>query len=426
VARSPNPSFLSPQYQGSDSATKRNISSLEDSASKTTPNGKSFSVPASPSGRSGQKNRSRVEDEVDLVFREMESSRRQSVERAVEEQVAFLAQREREMRNRTQELIQQREAESAAREEQAAEENARVQAENDRALELRLQQLRINSEMKHSRADQNLNEYLRQKEAEEAERRRREAEAAAAAQRAREEAERKRREEEAARAAAAEAARKKAEAEAQAAAAKRAQEEEARKRAEQQRLAQQQQQQQAAQPQAQAQPAAKATAAAPAAAPGAATGSTDSISGSSRFNFAKMKTITQASDQTMAAMEQHPKRRDIFKVVHLNCNQITNMRAQIQNKIGVLGQVLNGSRTAGELEYRFCIALIAQKLVDQCEILISRQPSSAWGVAHTLVPLALQHPLLLDFVLAQLYNKCPYAVPCYPKRTAQESDDEFL
>jgi hypothetical protein len=138
VARSPNPSFLSPQYQGSDSATKRNISSLEDSASKTTPNGKSFSVPASPSGRSGQKNRSRVEDEVDLVFREMESSRRQSVERAVEEQVAFLAQREREMRNRTQELIQQREAESAAREEQAAEENARVQVENDRALELRL------------------------------------------------------------------------------------------------------------------------------------------------------------------------------------------------------------------------------------------------------------------------------------------------
>lgn len=386
----------------------------------------------------------RADDDTALPMSELHISRRQSVERAVNEQISSLATATKDLRSRTQEDLQRRKLELNVIEQQTEAELAAREAAHDRELEQRLQKLRLHAERQHTLADQHLSELIRQKEAEEAERRRREAEAAAAAQRAREEAERKRREEEAK--AAAEAARRKAEADAAAAAElKRKQEEEARRKAAAEELQKRQQEQQGAPP-AVPTPAAAAAptgtqlgggiakASAPAAAAvkgGAVASSSDAISGSARMNALKMKALFQVAEQSIAAMETHPRRRDIYKTIHLNCNQITNMKSQIQAKINTLGQLLNASKTGSELEYRYCLALISQKLVDQCDILICRQPASAWGVAHTLVPLAAHHPILMEFVIATFYNKCPYTVPCYPKRAAlpdgtMESEEDFV
>lgn len=68
-------------------------------------------------------------------------------------------------------------------------------------------------------------------------------------------------------------------------------------------------------------------------------------------------------------MENHPRKRDMFRIVNTGVNQISASRVQVLQKITDFTKILTESK-ADDVVHHYCLNLFAQKfLVSQCNIL---------------------------------------------------------
>jgi hypothetical protein len=77
----------------------------------------------------------------------------------------------------------------------------------------------------------------------------------------------------------------------------------------------------------------------------------------------------------------------------------------------------------------FCFFLLVVLILfvqEQADIVVSRKPESAFAVAMVAVNVAKSHPALMDLLIGQLYNICPYAVPYYLPRYLYGLSDPIL
>lgn len=74
----------------------------------------------------------------------------------------------------------------------------------------------------------------------------------------------------------------------------------------------------------------------------------------------------------------------------------------------------------------FCKNILAKKLVNQGETLISSKPKMAFPISAIIVALWNDHSDFGDLLLSHFYNVCPFTVPIFmPKMVGQSNDDYY-
>jgi hypothetical protein len=105
-------------------------------------------------------------------------------------------------------------------------------------------------------------------------------------------------------------------------------------------------------------------------------------------------------------------------------NALTTKQRQVDWKIETMTDELN-SRMKSELEYVVCIHFIADRLVFQGVSFIQKTISAAYSFAYVAVGVARKHHTLMNFIIAQLYESCPYCVPMIPPRQHGQSKEDY-
>jgi len=105
-------------------------------------------------------------------------------------------------------------------------------------------------------------------------------------------------------------------------------------------------------------------------------------------------------------------------------NALTVKQRQVDWKIETLTDELN-SRLSSQLEYVICIHFIADRLVFQGVSFIQKNNAAAYSFAYVAVGVAHRHPNLFNFLIAQLYESCPYCVPMIPPRQDGQSKEDY-
>ncbi|XP_033177986.1 nucleoporin GLE1 isoform X3 [Bombus impatiens] len=73
----------------------------------------------------------------------------------------------------------------------------------------------------------------------------------------------------------------------------------------------------------------------------------------------------------------------------------------------------------------FCKNILAKKLVNQGETLVSSKPKMAFPIAAIIVALWSDHSDFGDLLLSHFYNVCPFTVPIFMPRMVGQSDDDY-
>jgi len=105
-------------------------------------------------------------------------------------------------------------------------------------------------------------------------------------------------------------------------------------------------------------------------------------------------------------------------------NALTVKQRQVDWKIETLTDELN-SRMSSQLEYVVCIHFIADRLVFQGVSFIQKNNAAAYSFAYVAVGVARKHTTLFNFIIAQLYESCPYCVPMIPPRQHGQSKEDY-
>lgn len=129
-------------------------------------------------------------------------------------------------------------------------------------------------------------------------------------------------------------------------------------------------------------------------------------------------------------------RFDLKKAVNIPVNAISAVNAKhLLDKYDRLHNLLAGKPViVGETQIvatkhpqgvAFCTDLVAEKLVLQGDLLISSNPEAAFNYAAVLVALWNDFPDFGKLVLAHFYEVCPYLVPWYVPRTADQTTEDY-
>ena len=73
----------------------------------------------------------------------------------------------------------------------------------------------------------------------------------------------------------------------------------------------------------------------------------------------------------------------------------------------------------------YCKNILAKKLVNQGETLVSSKPKMAFPIAAIIVALWSDHSDFGDLLLSHFYNVCPFTVPIFMPRMVGQSDDDY-
>lgn len=130
-------------------------------------------------------------------------------------------------------------------------------------------------------------------------------------------------------------------------------------------------------------------------------------------------------------------RFDLKKAINIPINAISAVNAKhLLDKYDRLHNLLAGKPViAGETQIiatkhpqalAYCMDLVAEKLVFQGDLLISSNPEAAFNYAAILVALWNDFPDFGKLVLAHFYECCPYLVPWYVPRTADQSTEDYF
>lgn len=135
-----------------------------------------------------------------------------------------------------------------------------------------------------------------------------------------------------------------------------------------------------------------------------------------------------------ASLKQY--RFDLKKAVNIPVNAISAVNARhLLDKYDRLHNLMAGRPViVGETQITatkhpqgiaFCADLIAEKLVLQGDLLISSNPEAAFNYAAILVALWNDFPDFGKLVLAHFYEVCPYLVPWYVPRIADQTTEDY-
>lgn len=127
---------------------------------------------------------------------------------------------------------------------------------------------------------------------------------------------------------------------------------------------------------------------------------------------------------------------DLKKAVNIPVNAISAVNARhLLDKYERLHNLLAGRlvivgdaqivATKHPQAIAFCMDLVAEKFVLQGDLLISSNPEAAFNYAAVIVALWNDFPDFGKLVLAHFYEVCPYLVPWYAPRTADQTTEDY-
>eukprot|EP00743_Colponemidia_sp_Colp-15_P008173 GILK01008864.1.p1 GENE.GILK01008864.1~~GILK01008864.1.p1 ORF type:complete len:641 (-),score=138.38 GILK01008864.1:60-1949(-) len=141
----------------------------------------------------------------------------------------------------------------------------------------------------------------------------------------------------------------------------------------------------------------------------------------------KLVTIQEMSAKINDSTQPEIKRlrTQVKKTVNLSIQQISASMEQIVKKAEEMKQLMKLAQQEGEIMYQYTCNMVADKFKTQAESLIARSRSSCFPYAQTIVLVSVEFPLLLELVLAYLNKACPFTVPYFPAKAANETDDDL-
>lgn len=127
---------------------------------------------------------------------------------------------------------------------------------------------------------------------------------------------------------------------------------------------------------------------------------------------------------------------DLKKAVNIPVNAISAVSTQhLMDKYKRLHNLLSGKPViVGETQVSaskhpqgvmFCTDLLAKKFVLQGDLMVSSNPEAAFCYAAMIVALWNDFPDFGKLVLAHFYEDCPYLLPWYVPRSAEQTNEEY-
>nr|XP_033196086.1 nucleoporin Gle1 isoform X2 [Bombus vancouverensis nearcticus] len=118
------------------------------------------------------------------------------------------------------------------------------------------------------------------------------------------------------------------------------------------------------------------------------------------------------------------------KAINIPVNAISGISKQhLTDKYERLHILLMGKSWPNVNEHphgaNFCKNILAKKLVNQGETLVSSKPKMAFPIAAIIVALWSDHSDFGDLLLSHFYNVCPFTVPIFMPRMVGQSDDDY-
>ncbi|XP_026760773.2 mRNA export factor Gle1 [Galleria mellonella] len=129
-------------------------------------------------------------------------------------------------------------------------------------------------------------------------------------------------------------------------------------------------------------------------------------------------------------------RFDCQKAVNTPVNALSSVSGlHIKDKYEKLSKLLKGDRvqvldtyvtaTQHPQGLFYCTALLAKKIVQQGDRLVSSNPEAAFPLAAIAVALSSQFPIFGKLLEANFHKQCPYLVPMYLPQKEGQTDKEF-
>ncbi|CAG8528950.1 7801_t:CDS:2 [Dentiscutata erythropus] len=112
------------------------------------------------------------------------------------------------------------------------------------------------------------------------------------------------------------------------------------------------------------------------------------------------------------------------KNITLGLNILTNGRAEIIKIATQFDAMLRNNKNNSDVYY-FLINYIAKGVVKHAEIDVVSKESAAFPFAHLCVLICTQHTEFMEFLMTRLVKKCPYVLPRYYSRQANQSLEEY-
>ncbi|XP_048264467.1 mRNA export factor Gle1 isoform X2 [Bombus terrestris] len=118
------------------------------------------------------------------------------------------------------------------------------------------------------------------------------------------------------------------------------------------------------------------------------------------------------------------------KAINIPVNAISGINQQhLTDKYERLHILLMGKSWPNVNEHPygadFCKNILAKKLVNQGETLVSSKPKMAFPIAAIIVALWSDHSDFGDLLLSHFYDVCPFTVPIFMPRMVGQSDDDY-
>ncbi|KAJ3369928.1 Nuclear pore complex nucleoporin component [Kappamyces sp. JEL0680] len=107
--------------------------------------------------------------------------------------------------------------------------------------------------------------------------------------------------------------------------------------------------------------------------------------------------------------------------INRTVGQLTRSFKQLVPLIKALAGVFTEAQTLSPEFYEVIMYLAAKKIVKQAETEVSVKKDSAFPLAVLAVHLFSKHPPFLGILLGRMMKKCPYIVPMYPRKQADET-----
>jgi nucleoporin GLE1 len=126
---------------------------------------------------------------------------------------------------------------------------------------------------------------------------------------------------------------------------------------------------------------------------------------------------------SLPAQYQNQLLRDKMKI-NRTVGQLTNSQKKLVPLIKDLNLLFTSNQTQVEY-YQILLYLCAKKIVKQAEMEISVKQESCFPIGILVVHLSTKHPEFNQILLGRMMKKCPYIVPCYPRKQADESKEAY-
>lgn len=123
-------------------------------------------------------------------------------------------------------------------------------------------------------------------------------------------------------------------------------------------------------------------------------------------------------------------RFDCQKAINIPVNTIAATSEQhLRDKYDKLRNLLMGKSSPNVAQYpqgtAFCKFILAKKIVNQGETLVSSKPNMAFPIAAIIIAIWTDHPDFGDLLLAHFHNACPFIVPIFLPKIKGQSDEDY-